>query len=340
MIYNRFFPYKILKYSNKLEAIANNQIPYPVVLHIYLTNTCNNDCDFCIMQNEKKKVGTLGKDILIKVLQDAHKIGVKLVHFSGGGEPTLNKNLLNSVMMANKLNMETALSTNGSKYIPTLMKYLNYLRISVNAGTNKKYSEIMKPKDKHTFTDIKNISKQYLNDRKKFKTPKLCDIGWAFVLTDKNYKDIYKFCKEANDVGVDFVHIRPAFLKDDTILKTLIIPTFKRIEKAKKEFKKLKIYNISNKFNGYWTSRTYDKCRSTPLIAVLSATGEFIVCQDVFIRFGNIYKQTFKDIWGSKEHKKAMKKICLKQCPRCVENNINEIIQHCFINNDVRMNLI
>ncbi len=102
---------------------------------------------------------------------------------------------------------------------------------------------------------------------------------------------------------------------------------------------KVKIYAISEKFDGYWNNNRYP-CRSTPLHAVLSATGEFLICQDrLDLRFGNYYKQTFDQIWFSKEHYDLIKKA--QSCNiRCVECRLNEIIERIFINNEICRELL
>ena len=337
--YNRFFPYKILAHSDKLEAIARGEIPYPIIMHIYPTNFCNNNCSFCIMKKEKNKYPVqLSKKTLFKAVKSAKRVGVKLIHFSGGGEPTLHPNIIDAMQLARKLGIKTAISTNGSFFSKELPKVANHIRVSINAGTIKTYKDDMKPKA-HGLIQVFNNVEKYVKIRNKNKYD--CDIGTGFVLSYTNFKDIYQFCKKSNNANADFVHIRPAFLEnEDDKIKDIMDDAFMQSEHAKRSFKNLEIFTIKDKFEGYWTPRIYDKCRSTPLIAVLSATGEFIVCQDVFIRFGNLNTENIEKIWGSKEHKKAINKIKLNNCPRCVENNINEIIQHCFINDEVRMDLI
>jgi len=337
--YNRFFPYKILRYSDKLKDITDGKIPYPVVMHIYPTNFCNNDCSFCIMKNEKDlHRSQLHRETLLKAVRAAKRVGVKLIHFSGGGEPTLHPNLIEAMKLARELGIKTAISTNGAIFLKDLPKVANHIRVSVNAGRNETYLKDMHPKG-HNLNTVLDSVKKYMKIRNDNKYE--CDIGTAFVLSYTNFQDVYWFCKKSSKLNVDFVHIRPAFIKgEDDKIQAIIGDAFAQSELAKKEFKNIDIFTIKDKFEGYWTPRTYDKCRSTPLIAVLSATGEFIVCQDVFIRFGDLNTQKFEEIWGSKEHKEAINKIDISKCPRCVENRINEVIQHCFINDDTRMDLI
>lgn len=337
--YNRFFPYKILAYPDRLQAIADGKIPYPVIMHIYPTNFCNNNCTFCIMKEEKQNYPVqLSKRTLFKAIRAAKRVGVKLIHFSGGGEPTLHPDIIEAMILARELEIKTAISTNGSVFLKELPRVANHIRVSINAGTNETYLNNMRPTG-HNLNNVFNNIKKYVKIRNENKYE--CDIGTAFVMSYTNYTDIYQFCRKSNDINVDFVHIRPAFLKgEDWKIQDIMSNAFAQSELAKKEFENLDIFTITDKFEGYWTPRTYSKCRSTPLVAVLSATGEFIICQDVFKRFGNLNTHQFEEIWGNDKHKKTIESIDLSKCPRCVENGINKIIQHCFLNDDVRMDLI
>jgi hypothetical protein len=147
----------------------------------------------------------------------------------------------------------------------------------------------------------------------------------------------------AAEFGLDFVHIRPAYYTRGTIkeeeLKGLA-PAIAKISEAAGIVYDVPVYSISDKFRGFWGPLEYGKCRATPLHAVVSATGELIVCQDVFIRFGDLNKQRLQDIWGSDEHKEAIEKIELDACPRCVMGRANELIENVFVNDNVIRGLI
>ena len=336
-IYNRFNPMKALIYADRIEQIVDGQIPNPVVWHIYPTNRCQLNCWYCIMkgEQEKHKDAILSDEAMWKIPADAVEHDIKMVQFVGGGEPLMHPETI-MVAIALRVNMiRTALSTNGVlMHEPHLiLQAFDYIRISLDAGNAKSYQ---KRKGVDLFDtvmcNVKNLvaikkAKQWKND-----------IALGFVITPENYEEIYEFCWLAMKAKVDFVHIRPAYLENDALLMRLMPEIIKLSEQAKRDFgDHLDIYTIKDKFDGYWTPRTYDKCRSTPLIAVMTATGEFIPCLDVFSpRWGNYNKQRFAEAWFSQEHKEAIASLDLDNCPRCVNTKINEIIQNCFIYDDIR----
>ncbi len=55
--------------------------------------------------------------------------------FEGGGEPLINKHTLEALRLANDLGIKTAMSTNGRLLTPEIAASVDYLRVSLNAGT-------------------------------------------------------------------------------------------------------------------------------------------------------------------------------------------------------------
>jgi len=72
-------------------------------LHILSSNACNNDCLFCMEDKVggKQLKNELTNDFIFKILKD-NKKKYDQVLFTGN-EPTLNKNLINYVLLAKKL---------------------------------------------------------------------------------------------------------------------------------------------------------------------------------------------------------------------------------------------
>ena len=340
--YDRFNSWKVLVYADRIKKILAGEFPPPVVMHIYPSNICNLGCEWCIMSEERAKHPVkLEKETFYKAIKDASENDIKLIHISGGGEPLLHPNIYDVLKYNNSLEnrVKIAVSTNGTLLREDLCEYADHIRISLDAGSREIYQKV-KNKDlfEKAYENIKNLVNYRNNKRIQ------CDIGLGFVISPENWTDVYNFCKVGSDLKIDFLHIRPAYYpKTDPkneLLKALTPSVLALVEKAKKDFRDVAIFSITEKFDGYWTPRIYDKCRSTPLQAVLTATGEFVVCQDVFIRFGDYNKQSFWEIWNSNEHRQAIEKIDLDRCPRCVENKHNEIIQEMFIKNKARLELI
>jgi MoaA/NifB/PqqE/SkfB family radical SAM enzyme len=340
--YDRFNSWKVLVYADRIKKILDGGFPPPVIMHIYPSNRCNLNCEWCIMAEERgKNPVILKKETFYKAVKDASENDIKLIHISGGGEPLLHPNICDVLKYNSSLEkrVKIAISTNGTLLEKTLCEYADHIRVSLDAGSKEVYKKV---KNKDLFDKVYNNVKDLVDYRNSKNIQ--CDIGLGFVISPENWTDVYNFCKIGSKLKVDFLHIRPAYYPKtnpkNELLRVITPSVLALIEKAKNDFNNVKIFAITEKFEGYWTPRIYDKCRATPLQAVLTATGEFAICQDVFIRFGDYNKQSFWEIWDSDEHRRAIEKIDLESCPRCVENKHNEIIQEMFIKNKARLELI
>jgi len=327
--FDEFNSWKCLAYAEKCRAILAGKFLPPVVLHVYPTNYCNARCNFCIMKEEHEKKAKLEKEVFQRLIRSAVDMGIKSIHISGGGEPTLYDQL----DIVRDFPGLKVLSTNGAYLTTGVYRLFDRIRVSLNAGCADTHKKIM---------GIATFDQVIANLRRlRGENPKP-QLGLGFVVSPENWQDILEFCTLADDIGVDFIHIRPAYYprgeQDDNIRK--IMEAAYHLCEAAKKCCKTRIFALSDKFDGYWSKREYDKCLATPLHAVVTATGELIVCQDVFIRFGNLYKNSLEEIWGSSEHKAAIAKIKIEECPRCVMTSPNTIIQKVFIENKIMMELI
>lgn len=357
---HRFQSLKILAHYDRLEAITRGEYPYPIDWHIYPSNHCNHFCEFClfIQNGEQKNFHVkLPREVLLRAVEDAARLDARLIHFSGGGEPLLNRHTLDALKLAQAHSelrvaqggkpLKVAMSTNGSALTPDVARQVNYLRISLNAGTPEQHwrtnhnSDPRHPGDWHKI--MENIAQAVPVKRE--------DIGLAFVVEHNNYQDIPAFCNVAADLGVDFVHIRPGFYYDsaaDAAVRGVMEVARLLCEQAKSDNPGLKIFSISEKFEGYWTPRMYHACRAVLTGVCLRATGDFAVCQDrTDLTFGAGYRggETFESVWHSEEHKRVVDSIHdgeggeLTSCPRCVWTKRNDLLQS-ILTDELRIALI
>lgn len=330
MKYNRFEKYKILFYADKLEQIARGEICYPESMVVYPTYLCNYKCPHCIMQVERKGKNSMTPELLKKVVDDAIRLDLKSVIFSGGGEPLVNKYTMPTISAIHDAGIPVGLNTNG--YLLGDASKIDFLRVSVDAGTKETYQKV------HGVDGFDVITKNILSIHEN-----KIELGLAFLIGPNNWQEIIPFCEWAQQFNYDFIHIRPAWLDGDYLeggdkLLSIMPNVLKIKETVEREFRS--VFFRVDKFDGYWTPRLYEKCRATPIMAVLCPDGKFAVCQDNFIKFGDYYNKSFEECWFSDEHRRAIESIELSKCPRCVESGYNEIIENCVMCNSLRKELL
>lgn len=347
--YHRFQKFKVLAHSDKIREIVRGTMPLPVEWIIYPSNICGYHCPHCIMAEEKSlHAKTLPAETMMRIYEDAHRLGIKCVVFSGGGDPLLNPMTVPAAYELRRHGIRVGINNQG--YLLKDPRAFDFIRYSVDAATQSTYKKI------HKFDGWNQVIENIARHAKMRDAGEDIEMGLAFLITPWNYEETEQFCEWSQQFKPDFVHIRPAFLdspyldkeypgggKDlhDTIIPSLM-ETGKRMESTYPN-----VYFRVDKFEGYWTPKLYNKCRSTPLMAVTSGDGSFLICQDrgiqageEHLRFGNYNVQTFEEIWYGEDHKKAIASIDLAKCPRCVENGYNEIIQLGFIEDNMKMALL
>lgn len=350
--YNRFQKFKILAHSDKISEIVNGGIPSPVEWIIYPSNICGYRCGHCIMAKEQSDHrGLLSRFAMEKIPTDATVYGIKTVIFSGGGDPLINPYTIESARRCKENGIFTGLNNQG--YLLEDPSAFNFIRYSVDAATPETYQAIHRVPKADGWERVNTNIRRHSEMRQAGHN---IEMGLAFLITPTNWEETAMFCEWAQQYNPDFIHIRPAYLDPGYLdkeypgggikLKDAIIPNMRELAKYLQD-KYDNVYFKINTFEGYWTPKLYDKCRSNSLMAVTSGDGAFLVCQDrgimkeeTYLRWGDYNHQTFKEIWWSEDHRNVMESIDLDKCPRCVENGMNEIIQHGFIEDKMKLNLI
>lgn len=350
--YNRFNSHKVLAYADKIREIVDGDIPAPVEWIIYPSNVCGYRCGHCIMALEQvDHRNTLSANAMERIPIDALKHGIKCVIFSGGGDPLLNPKTVETARRCKAYGIMTGINNQG--YLLDDPDAFNFIRYSVDAATPETYQKIHRvPKGDGWERVNKNIARHAELRRQGNKI----EMGLAFLITPTNWHETELFCEWAQTYEPDFVHIRPAFLDADYMdaqypgggkqLKDDIVPKLREQARAL-ESKYPNVFFRIDKFEGYWSPKQYTKCRANALMAVTSGDGAFLICQDrgiskreEYLRWGNYNEQSFEEIWWSNEHLKVIESIDLDKCPRCVENAYNEIIEHGFVKDNMKMALL
>lgn len=347
--YNRFDPYKVLLHQEKLTDIVAGNIPAPVEWVIYPSNVCGYQCAHCIMAREQvDHRNTLSEEAMNKIPVDVVENGIQCVIFSGGGDPLLNKHTTRIAGQLKAMNIKVGINNQG--YLLTDPTPFNFIRYSVDAATRETYKKI------HGVDGWERVNENIKHHAYLREMGYRIEMGLAFLITPWNWDEVGAFVDWAQKFNPDFIHIRPAYLDAGYLdarypgggqeMKDVIVPSLRKTAKEISE-KYENVYFRVDKFEGFWTPKIYSKCRATPLMAVTSGDGAFLVCQDrgiskdeEYLRWGNYNTQTFKEIWWGKEHQEVINKIDLPRCPRCVENSYNEIIEHVVMNDSLVADLI
>jgi len=109
-------------------------IAKPIMAQIKLTNSCNQNCIFCLAgidQTDKMMVADLSKEDWFKILSKLKMLGIKVLNFTGG-ETTLYGGLPEILSRSKKMEFNVVLSINGLKDISIFKGLIDKASFSVH----------------------------------------------------------------------------------------------------------------------------------------------------------------------------------------------------------------
>lgn len=287
------------------------------------TKTCNLKCKHCYASSDNKRYNDeLTLSDSKRFIDDLKTFNVPALLFSGG-EPLMKKDILNILNYANKKNIRSTLSTNGTlldKDICRFLKKINlgYVGISLDGiGTSHDEFRGVKGAFDSSLKGIRNCME--VNQK----------VGLRFTITKSNYKDlkdIFYLIKEEHIPRVCFYHLaysgRGSKMTNEDISKEETRQALDLIINKSIEFgPNVEILTVDNHADAVYTYlKTLEKFKdkSENVLKLLKTNGgnrsgmafanvDFYgnVHPDQFTwqyTFGNVKKENFSSIWKNSNH--------------------------------------
>lgn len=315
---------------------------YPIYVEIGVSGQCNHRCKFCGYDYVGYKQVFSDTGVLIKRLKEMGKLGVRSVLYSGEGEPLLHKDIAEIIVQTKKAGIDVALVSNGAllneKFLKKTLGSLTWLKISIDSGTNETHCKIHRGGPKDFDKIIQNLA-DAVKIRKKNNYK--CTIGGQMLLLPDNYKEAVILAKKLKKIGVDYLVVKP--YSQHPLSKTKVYKNVRyqdyfylnsELQKiADEKFKVIFRAQTMKKWDS--VDKPYKKCCSVPFFwAHIDAGGEVWGCgcfvKDRRFYLGNIYKNSFKEIWQGRTRKdiiKFMEKFNVSRCRiNCRMDEINKYL--------------
>lgn len=256
------FGHKILCFLKEADKIVNDELQLPVSFEIDASNYCQNRCSFCMFAEhiEANRVH-LSMLSYLRALIEIRDMGVKSITFTGGGEPLMNPNIREMIMLAVKADMRVGLVTNGVllPIVYDILYMLEYVRISMDSATRETYLKI---KGKDYFDMVcENVFNMRDHLYGLLGEPQPA-IGLSFVIVEDNKHEINEFHELADQLMIDYAQVKPELKVCDMETQT------KDVDKSK--FFLTERYNID--------SKSTTACKLAGLIGIINATGKVYYC--------------------------------------------------------------
>lgn len=336
----RIDSHKLMFHVKRVSDWLDHKLIYPIYIEISPAGICNHRCIFCsedFMGYQKRYLDT---GMLKERVQEMGRLGVKSIMYAGEGEPFLHKDLADLIVHTQKSGVDIAITTNGVLMKPAvsdkILALTEWIKVSCNAGTPETYSQIHQTKAGDFDRVMANL--EYAVNARNSRGHR-CTLGMQILLLPENDTEVELLAKSAKDIGLDYFVVKPYTHHAKNIHKYDI--EYSRYRRLADRLEKLNTedFNITLRARAMqkWDSkeRTYHRCRALPFWSYIDAGGNVWGCsahlQDDRFIYGNIYSQSFKDIWEGEKRLQSVRwveaELDIKSCKlNCRMDEINRYL--------------
>ncbi len=337
-------PVKLLRHSDVVERMLNQEVVYPISVELDLSNVCNHNCPWCSFSGFRQENWvSWPEDRVYTLLEELAEVGVKSITFTGGGEPLVHKRAADLFQRTHDLGMQYGVVTNGRRLEGTVADIVaqtaTFVRVSLDAGTTQthqmlhatampEYSRIL-----GNMTKVRGLAGGRLT------------IGASMCIFDVNRREIVEAARRVKATGANYLEVRPVFPTEWRGGGFGNPLTDEYVDEAKANLADAKAQHDGNGFTVIGMihrfdqvkdkSKQYEKCRIGPLTTVINADGFIYHCciqrgMPEF-RAGSVLDKPFKEVWWNAQHREMVADIDVTKCPPCRYDGYNQLIEQAYL---------
>lgn len=307
-----YSPFKAAHHREHIECLKEGKLVLPTQIQVDLTNKCNHNCPYCFYRcakndklnalfNERDFVPTERVMHLLDELSSI-KWGVKTsLQYTGGGEPAVHPDFCSIINETVRRGIGFALVSNGAELPVNIVPQLacaDWVRISVDAATKSTYAKSQGAKE-DDFDYVIDLLGKLRNASDSLV------LGASFIVNPMNYKEVVDFTRMMKGLGLSNVRLSVAYTPRGIGLYKDIWHEIEDLARESKKFedKNFKVFDliVPHLENLDLRQKGYTFCGYQHFTAVIGADGEVYPCctlkYNSATKFGNINKESFKDIW-------------------------------------------
>lgn len=333
----RMDSHKLIYHPEIVSRWLNGENIYPIEIEISPSGACNHRCVFCAVDYIGYQPSFLRKEAILRDISQMSQKGLKSVICSGEGEPLLNKDMPDIANGIKACGVDVAMSTNGVLFTKEAalecLDSFTWIRFSIASMETQSYDNIQRGQS----GDLDRV-KQNLEDAVRIRTDKKAatTLGVQCLLLPENMQQILNMAKQLREIGVDYLTVKPysQHLHSENTFE-IDYQSMMNLEEELQQY-------VTNDFNVYFRAnamkkmhhkKCYEQCYGLPFMTHIDAKGNVWPCvahigTEEFC-YGNIYEQTFTEIWEGckrkeitdKLNKLDINKVCREAC-RLDEMNI------------------
>ncbi len=330
----------------------------PKQVQLVLADLCNQSCGFCayrmdgytsneLFMGDSKPAAyghnnpnrVMDPERALSLLDEFKEIGVLAVQFTGGGEPTVNKDHEVIFQKCLDLGMKASLVSNGlkwSKHLRTeILPQFSWVRVSIDAGYAATYAAVRRTPIMnwdHVWNHVVDLADAIADEKSQ------TVLGLGFVVTPDNWEEIVSFARIAKTTGARNIRFSAMFSPKD---EKPFADIYKEIAALIKGVRKLesKNFTIHDNFGSRFEdlkqhAPDYSFCSYQFYTAYVGGDlNPYRCCVLSYNERGkiagvNLADTSFATFWKSQARKDDMQALDARGCERCQFNSKNRAVNY------------
>lgn len=304
----RIDSHKLMLHPREVTRWLDGEIIYPIYMEISPSGACNHRCTFCALDYLQYRPSFLRTDILMERLSELGRLGLKSVMLGGEGEPLLQRDLADVVLHAKASGIDVAITSNGvlltKEFAEKTLKSISWIKVSINAGTPETYARIHRTRTDDFQRVLANLATavRVVHDQGSD-----CVIGAQMILLPENASEVEALAAHCRDAGLRYLVIKPYSQHHKSITRTYeefdykpFLTRMHNLESSNDDQFRV-IFREATMKKMQRTRRGYERCLALPFWSYIDSDGNVWGCSaylgDERFLYGNIYEQTFEQVW-------------------------------------------
>jgi radical SAM protein with 4Fe4S-binding SPASM domain len=313
----RIDSHKLSYHPGRVSDWLQGKLIYPIYVENSPSGSCNHRCRFCAFDFAGYQPRLLDWDRIKDRFEEMGRLGVKSIMHSGEGEPLLHRRLGEMFQVGKASGIDQAMNTNGVLFTPErargILPHAAWIRFSVDAGCRDTYAHLHGAKPDDFDKVLANIAAASALKKSEGWS---CTLGVQCLLLPENRPEVRQLALLVRDAGADYLIVKPYSQHPKSITHRYDAVRYGEDQELEQSLRELNTPEFNVVFRAHamekWDSaeRPYAACSALAFWAHIDAGGSVWACStylgDERFLYGNLYENTFQEIWEGERRRKLL----------------------------------
>lgn len=338
-----FDSHKLLYHLDRVLAWQRGERIIPIHIDVSPAGLCNQACIYCLFAYQAERMRRerwiLPREILLGVIRDAARLGVRSIALIGDGEPFMNRHTPDAITLASDLGVDIAVATNGvllrPESLPNILRALTWMRFSFCAARPESYAHVQGTRPEDFARALRSME---ASARIKHEEGLAVDIGAVFLLLPQNREDLLGAVRIVRDAGLDYIYIKQyvAIGENDFGFDFSFYAECEDLLREAESMSTESFHVVARWQNILKRDKGYDRCLGLPFLVHVGGNGKLYPCAPLIghddVCYGNLHESSLEEILSGEAMRAVVEGIARERevrrcCPStCRQDYLNSFL--------------